>query len=120
MAQEGYASNVYGSKQLGDLSIVQIKLGAGAGAAARIAAESSPGTDVDTGSHAGGVYIVTFPGGQNVMSVGQEVINKTTVKIALTAVSQTAGVVTATATTSDASILAGVEQIHLTFLVGAN
>jgi len=119
MALSGHALNLYGSESLGDLSVVQIKLGAGAGIAARIAADSSPNTAVDAGSHAAGVYIVTFPGGVNVMSVGQEVINKGVVKVSVTAVSQTAGVVTATVTTSDASILAGVEQIHLTFLVGA-
>lgn len=112
-----YARNVYAPTKLVDVSIVVIKLGAGAGTAARIADGSSPETTVDSGNHAGGVYIVTFPGGTNVLSIGQEVINRTTDKVSITALSQTNGVVTATATLSTGSILAGVEQMHLTFLV---
>jgi hypothetical protein len=117
MSLASYARNVLGPTNQVDINLVLIKIGAGAGAAARIAAGSSPETTVDAGSHAAGVYIVTFPGGTNVLSVGQEVVNKTTVKVSVTAFSQTNGVCTATVTTSDASILAGVEQIHLAFLV---
>lgn len=118
MALESYARNVFGSKQLGDLSVVQIKIGAGAGQAALIAADSSP--DVTVATPGAGAYTVTFPGGQNVLSVGQECVNSGTDKVSVTALTQTNGRVTCTVTKNDATDCAGAEQIHLTFLVGAN
>jgi hypothetical protein len=117
MAQADYARNLFGPQRQGDLSLVLIKIGAGSGQAALIAADSSPGITVATPGS--GVYTVTFPGGVNVFSVAQECINSGTDKMSLTALAQTAGVVTLTATKSDTTDCAGSEQIHLAFFVGA-
>lgn len=118
MALESYARNIFGSKQLGDLSVVQIKIGAGSGQAALIAADSSP--EVTVATPGAGVYTITFRGGQSVFCVGQECVNSGTDKISVTALSQTNGVVTFTATKSDGADCAGSEQMHICFLVGSN
>lgn len=118
MALPDYARNVFAPNRLGDLSMVLIKLGAGSGQAALVAAESSPGVTVATPG--GGAYTITFPCGGNPFLIGAESVNQTTVKGALTALSVTSGVATCTLTLSDAGDLATTEQFHLSFLAPQN
>lgn len=119
MALEGAAKTLYGPQQLGDLTVVLAKLSSGAGDAARIAAESSQDVSVDSGSHAGGVYIVSFPAGQTNTVAGWEVLGSArTASASLVTVSN--GVASITLTMSGGTILLSSEQLHLTLLVSRN
>jgi len=117
MALADHAMNLYSSKQLGDQSFVQFSLSAGAGDAARIAAESSPDTAVDSGSHAGGVYILSFPAGVTHFVTSCEVLGSTrNATSSLVTVSN--GVASCTVTMSGGTILLSSERLHFGCLVG--
>lgn len=118
MALPDYTRNLYGPVKQGDLSLVLIKLGAGSGQAALVAAESSPGVTVATPG--AGVYNCTFPCGNAVLLAGAESVNQTTVKGAVTALVIANGVCSFTMTLSDAGDLATTEQFHLSFFTGTN
>ncbi len=61
MALENYARNLFGSKSLGDLSLVVIKATMVAGAPVRDPASSSPDTTIALGT--AGQFTGTFPAG---------------------------------------------------------
>lgn len=114
---QAYARNLYGPQILGQLSLVLIKLGTGAGQLALLAG-SSP--EVTVATPGGGVYNLTFPPGVTgfvfdpcpVASPGTAPGDKLTV----TAFSASAG--TLSLTKSDTTDLTGAEQIHLALLMG--
>lgn len=116
MALPDHCRNLFGPKAFGDITFVSIVIGAGAGQAALVAAQSSPGITVATPGS--GVYTVTFPCGTFVNSVGQECVNSGTDKVSVTALSITSGVCTLTCTKNDTTDCASTEQIHLTFATG--
>lgn len=116
MALEGAVRNLYGPCQMGDLTVVLAKMSSGAGDAARIAAESSQDVSVDSGSHSGGVYIVSFPAGTINTVVGWEVLGSTRTASA-SLITTSAGVASITLTMSGGTILLASEQLHLTLLV---
>ena len=117
MALADHALNLYSSQQLGDQSLVQFSLSAGAGDAARIAAECSPETSVDTGSHAGGVYVLSFPAGVTHLVLACDVLGSTRTAT-MSLVSVASNVASVTVTLSGGTILLSSERLHFACLVG--
>ncbi len=117
MALADHALNLYSSQLLGDQSLVQCSMSAGAGDAARIAAETSPDVSVDAGTHAGGVYVVSFPAGVTHFVLGFDVLGSTRTCTA-SLVTVTNGVASVTLTLSGGTILLSSERLHFAVLVG--
>jgi len=117
MALADYALNVFGSRQLGDVSLVEFSLSAGAGDAARIVAECGPNTSVDSGSHAGGVYILSWEAGTSNLVLGFDILGSTrTVTASLVTVTNNTASITLTV--SGGSILLSSERLHVAILAG--
>jgi hypothetical protein len=117
MALADHSLNLYSSQQLGDQSLVQFSLSAGAGDAARIAAESSPETSVDSGSHAGGVYVLSFPAGVNMLMLAADVLGSAR-SVTASLITVTNNVASITLTVSGGTILLSSERLHFAALVG--
>lgn len=113
MALESYCRNLFGSKMLGDLSLVLIKIQD----TAIVAGESSP--DCTVTAAGSGVYNLTFPKAERgfVLSTKHLAVGSATAEDAeLTAFSATAG----TATIDTGSDLSGGDQCHVAILLGQN
>jgi hypothetical protein len=121
MALESTCRNLFGSRQLGDLSVVIVTLIAGSGQAALSASRSNSSITVATPGS--GVYTVSFPCGTFVTSVGQETVNAPGTapgdKLTISGAAISNSTYTCTVTKSDTTDLTGSEEIHLTFITGA-
>lgn len=74
MALESYTRNVYGSAQLGDMSIVVLQALMVSGAPVRDAATSSPETTISVAATA--QFSITFPKGTSVHLLGAHVVRE--------------------------------------------
>lgn len=110
MALESYARNVFGSKQLGDLSLISFVIQANQSLV-------TPGCSISAGT--GGAYTCTMPGAPFLLCLSRETINAAAKTVTVTALSTTNGVTTFTLTFSGGSNPATTEEAHVAFLVGA-
>lgn len=113
MALISTCRNVFAAQQFIDVTLVTIVIVNGA--TPRDATRSNPDTTVVDAT--GGAYTCTMPSGEKQILLGAEMVNATTEKVAVTALSSASGVTTFTATASGAAALAAGEEMHLTFLV---
>lgn len=101
----------------GELDLIFVKLGAGSGQAALVAADSSP--DITVATPGSGVYNLTLPKGTRGWVIDPTPLASPGTapgdKITVTAFSATAG--TLSLTKSDTTNLTGSEQIHLLVLL---
>lgn len=113
MSLSDYARNIYAPSQFVDVNVITVVIVNGS--TPRDPTRSSPDTTVVDATN--GAYTVTMPSGVKQVCVGQEMVNATTEKVSVTALSSANGRTTFTATASGGAALAAGEEMHLTFLV---
>lgn len=112
MAKEGYASNTYGNKLLGDVSEVFIKVTSVAANASQIDPASAP--EVSVASAVAGAYVLNIPKGVNVFVDGVNVVNSAKTLSLITLADGLLGF-----TVSGGTNLGTTEQVHITLEVCA-